>query len=144
MHDAQKSALKVGVILVVRLYGIPAGKFAVEPGPIWFCRGLWVLPRTVLYWKCCRYSCVYPGEGARVSGFPWKSQKYSITLQCWSSEESQSYQRWAIIGLPANSMAFRWWPHVATLTVPPIKKVKVGPHAPHEYWGLTPTPLKAS
>ena len=22
----------------------------------------------VLYGKCCRYSCAYPGEGARVSG----------------------------------------------------------------------------
>ena len=77
----------------------------------------------VLYWKCCRYSCVYPGEGASVSGSPWKSQKYSIPLQCWSSEESQSCQLsiqcWAIIGLPANSMAFRWWPHVVTLTVSP-------------------------
>ena len=85
----------------------------------------------VLYWKCCRYSCVYPGEGAGVSGSPWKSQKYSIPLQCWSSEESQSCQLsiqcWAIIGLPANSMAFRWWPDVVTLTVSPIKKVKVEP-----------------
>ena len=85
----------------------------------------------VLYWQCCRYSCVYPGEGAAVSGSPWKSQKYSIPLQCWSSEESQSCQLsiqcWAIIGLPANSMAFRWWLDVVTLTVSPVKKVKVGP-----------------
>ena len=81
--------------------------------------------------KMFRYSCVYPGEGAGVSGFPCKSQKYSIPLQCWSSEESQScklsIQCWAIIGLPANSMAFRWWPDVVTLTVSPIKKVKFGP-----------------
>ena len=91
-------------------------------------------PQIVVYWKCCRYSCVYPWEGARVSGSPWKSQKYSIPLQCWSSEESQScqccIQCWVILGSPANSMAFRWWPHVVTLTVSPIKKVKVGPHAP--------------
>ena len=26
----------------------------------------------VLYWRCCRYSCVYPGEGAGVSGSPLK------------------------------------------------------------------------
>ena len=32
----------------------------------------------------------------------------------------------AIISLPANSMAFRWWPDVVTLTVSLIKKVKVG------------------
>ena len=109
----------------------------------------------VLYWKCCRYSCVYPGEGAGVSESPWKSQKYSIPLRCWSSEESQSCQLsiqcWAIIGLQANSMAFRWWPDVVTLTVSPIKTVKVGPLCqnimhppppPHKYWGLTPLPLK--
>ena len=81
--------------------------------------------------KMFRFSCVYPGEGAAVSRSPWKSQKYSIPLQCWSSEGylscQLSIQCWAIIGLPANSMAFRWWPDVVTLTVSPIKKVKYGP-----------------
>ena len=81
--------------------------------------------------KMFRYLFVYPGEGVGGSGSPWKSQKYNIPLQCWSSDESQSCQLSiqcsAIIGLPANSMAFRWWPDVVTLTVSPIKKVKVGP-----------------
>ena len=71
------------------------------------------------------------GGGGRGLWIPLKSQKYSIPLQCWSSEESQScqfsIQCWAIIGLPANSMAFRWWLDVVTLTVSPVKKVKVGP-----------------
>ena len=60
--------------------------------------------------KMSRYSCVYPGEGAGVSGPPPPENRRNIALP-WSSEESQSCQLsiqcWAIIGLPANSMAFR-------------------------------------
>ena len=71
------------------------------------------------------------GGGGRGLWIPLKIAENSIPLQCWSSEESQSCQLsihcWAIIGLPANSTTFRWWPNVVTLTVPPIQKVKVGP-----------------
>ena len=40
---------------------------------------------------------------------------------------------------PANSMAFRWWLDVVTLTVSPVKKVKVGPLCQNI---MPPTPQK--
>ena len=60
-----------------------------------------------------------PPENCRNIVFPCnaghgeESQSCQLSIQCW-----------AIIGLPANSMAFRWWPDVIVLTVSPIKKVK--------------------
>ena len=64
-HDAQKSALKVVVNLVVRLYGISAGL------RLWFCGGLGCFHgHSCIVLKMFRYSCVYPGEGAVVSGTP--------------------------------------------------------------------------
>ena len=93
-----------------------------------------VLPRTLLYCTenvagihaCIRgrgQGSLNPPENRRNIVFPCnagpvKNHKVScqLSLQCW-----------AIIGLPANSMAFRWWPDVVTLTVSPIKKVKGGP-----------------
>ena len=104
-------------------------EYVLVSGPIWFFGGLGVLPRTLLY--CTENVQVFmgvSGGGGRGLCIPLKSQKYSISLQCWSSEESQSCQLsiqcWAIISLPANSMAFPWWPDVVTLTVSPIKKSK--------------------
>ena len=104
-------------------------------GWAWSDMVLWrfgVLPRTVLY--CTEnvagiHACIRGrGQG---SLDPPENSRYSIPLQYWSSEESQSCQFsikcWAIIGSPPNSMAFRWWPDVVTLTVSPVKKVKVGP-----------------
>ena len=81
--------------------------------------------------KMPRYSCVYPGGGGGGQGSLDPPENCRNIVLPWSSEESQSCQLsiqcWAIIGLPANSMAFRWWPNFVTLTVSPIKKVKVGP-----------------
>ena len=54
------------------------------------------------------------GGGVRGLWIPLKIAEMSVPLQCWSrsTEESQSCQLsiqcWAFIGLPANSMAFRW------------------------------------
>ena len=77
MHDAQKSALKVVVILVVRLYGIRAGNLWLNLVRY----GLGVLPRTLLYCTenvagihaCIRgrgQGSLYPPENRRNIVFP--------------------------------------------------------------------------
>ena len=92
-----------------------------------------VLPRTLLYCTenvagihaCIRgrgQGSLNPPYNRKNIVFPCNAgpvKKYKVSCQ------PISLQCWAIIGLPANLMAFRWWPDVVTLTVSPIKKVKV-------------------
>ena len=84
-----------------------------------------MLPRTLLY--CTENAQVFMRvSGGRGQGSLDPHENRRNIVLPWSSEESQSCQLsiqcWAIIGLPANSMAFPWWPNVVTLTVSPIKK----------------------
>ena len=124
-------------------------------GWAWSDMVLWrfgVLPRTLLY--CTEnvagiHACIR-GRGQGSLDLPENRRNivFPCNDQCWSSEESQSCQLsiqcWAIIGLPAKSMAFRWWPDVVTLTVSHIKKVKVGPPLPkHHAPPPPPTSIEA-
>ena len=128
----------------MRLYGIRAGKFAIEPGPILFCGGLWVLPRTLLY--CTEnvagiHACIRGrGQG---SPDPPENRRNKVFPRNAGSVKTHKVANLAFnvgppSGLPANPMAFRWWPDVVTLTLSPIKEVKVGPLSqnimpPHKY-----------
>ena len=76
--------------------------------------------------KIFRYSCVYPGRGQGSLDPP--ENRRNIVFPCNAGPvKNHKVANLAFNVLPANSMAFRWWPDVVTVTVSPIIKVKVGP-----------------